>query len=158
MQAEAFANQTANAVAVMRTAQRFFGNGHSQAGIACFIRGSAGGQPTFIATLALLENPLEFSRAGKTYMTREAAHPLLACFDTKLWNQAGTALGTTGAQDFTAIRSRHAGTETVGTGAVQLARLKGSFHDKSPNNLLNSSLAYRKKSFAFEGGQKGEAH
>lgn len=50
-----------------------------------------------------------------------------------LRDQAGAALGAAGAQDFTAISSGHAGAETVGTGTMQIARLKGSFHDKLPH-------------------------
>lgn len=74
-----------------------------------------------------------------------------------LRDQASTAFGTTGTQDFTPISSGHTGAKTVGTGTMQIARLEGSFHDKSPINSENRSLVAPKKSFAIAGSQKGEA-
>lgn len=50
--------------------------------------------------------------------------------------QASPSLGTPRLEDQTAVLGAHAGAESVGTLAVQIAGLKGSFHDRNSLTAL----------------------
>jgi hypothetical protein len=58
---------------------------------------------------------------------------------SSLDGQAGPALGTPRLDDQTAILGAHAGAESVGTLAVQIAGLESSFHDRNSLTAMADS-------------------
>ena len=82
------------------------------------------------AVIRRLQKPVRFRKP-------QSLHKVIP----ELRRQTCTALGTTTGQYLTTIGSGHTGTETVGTLALQDARLKSSFHGEV---LTNSSMDFER--------------
>ena len=72
--------------------------------------------------------------------TPGTAHRPQRCYLPKAWKngsgrEARAALAATGVDDLAPRFGRHAGTETMGTCALQITRLESTFHGRNPDEL-----------------------
>jgi len=128
--AEAFAYQPLETIAVDSVACLLAGDSQTEPRRLAIVGPGKNGEVSVLGTLRPLEDPSEFvglQQAGGAWKIPARDQQL-----GLLGSQAGAALGAACLDDLAAIGGGHAGTETVGAGALQAAGLKCAFHDAVP--------------------------
>jgi len=136
VQAEGFANDTPNTVALHRPTDIFLGYDKTDPGITKIV-GAGKDQQMLVRyfDVSTIENALEIPAGQQAQPTgiSEIGHSVMRPYaESELCRQTLTTFCTTTVQNLTTIFGGHASTETVITFAFQNAGLECSFHCLSP--------------------------
>lgn len=153
-QAEAFANESTEAVASHRETHSLAGNGEAQAGFTAVVRPEKHREISIGRPLAFAEHAVKIGGVKEAAAAAESGAATRPFSDRGrrpddgLWRTTGllvlagdhkhlAALGTPAGQHQASTTGSHAGTETVGPLPLELAGLVGSLH-KSPGRCSSA--------------------